>query len=200
MREHNADSFSVYIIAAAIVMFFAALPAGIFIVNLLQQTLFIRESQLFFETPRSAFMAFIITLMIVPIVMILLVFVKSRTHGKKSRILIAAASIMTLAAFGGMSYLSFTNYYYMDQNGFHYNKLWQLQEERYPWEKLTTISQINTSDGGTLKADKLIFSFGQDKVELDITPKLYNEMEPVIESLKSRGVTMETVVKEKRGE
>jgi Zn-dependent protease with chaperone function len=84
VREHNADRFSVYIIAMAIVMFFAALPAGIFIVNLLQQTLFIRESQFFFETPRSAFIAFIITLMIVPLVMILLVLVKFRTHEKKA--------------------------------------------------------------------------------------------------------------------
>jgi hypothetical protein len=197
VREHNTDSFSVYVIVTALIMLIAALPAGIFIINLMQQTLFIRETNLFFETPKSAFITFIITLMVVPIMMILLVIFKSKSEGRTSSAVLAFISALTMAAFIAMSYLSVNNYYYMDQSGFHYNKLWKLKEESFSWEKLKSMTQVNLSDGGTLRADKLIFTFEQELVELDISPKLYSEMEPVIESLKSRGVTMETIVKEK---
>lgn len=79
------------------------------------------------------------------------------------------------------SYLSVDNYYFMDKKGLHYDELWKLEKVVYSWDEMTSMKQVNKNDGGTLTPEKVVFTYGERNVELAITPKLRNEIDPIID-------------------
>lgn len=98
---------------------------------------------------------------------------------------------MTLLILGIGSYGSLDNYYYIDRNGLYYDELWKIEKTVYEWDDITAMKQVNTNDGGTLTPEKIIFTYGDEEIELPLSPKLRNEIDPVIEYIENtKGVEM----------
>jgi ribose 5-phosphate isomerase len=88
------------------------------------------------------------------------------------------------------------NFYYMDRTGLYYDELWKLKKTVHSWDDITAMKQVNKNDGGTLTPEKIIFTYGKENIELPLTPKLRNEIDPVleyIENAKGIKLVMESV-------
>jgi len=58
------------------------------------------------------------------------------------------------------------------------------------------MKQVNKKEGGTLTPDKVIFIYDDERIELPLTPKLSNEIDPVIsyiENTKGVELVMENI-------
>lgn len=98
---------------------------------------------------------------------------------------ILSISIVTFFIFAAGIYLSLDNYYYMDKSGLYYDELWEIEKTEYSWDEITEMKQINKKEGGTLIPEKLIFTYSNEKIELPLSPKLRNEIDPVIDYLEN---------------
>ncbi len=112
---------------------------------------------------------------------------------------VSIASFATLLVMVSGTYLSLDNYYYIDKDGLHYDELWKLDESFYAWADITAMKQVNKNEGGTLTPEKLIFTYGDQNIELPLTPKLRNEIDPVIafvENVEGVELVMENITTE----
>ncbi|WP_210366092.1 hypothetical protein [Bacillus sp. REN3] len=187
-------------ITAAVIMFFAAMPIGIFIVTFVHQSFYLDKSQWFFDSPISSFIVMVGMLFSIPLLLIIIAIYMSRTEESRRRnTIVLAATFVTILIMSVIGYLSLDNYYYIDRKGIHYDELWKLETISYSWAELTSVKQVNINDGGTLKPEKIIFTYGTEKIDLPLSPKLRNEIEPVmrfIENEKGIRLDMETIEKD----
>lgn len=182
MNAHNADRAGSLLITAAVILFFASVPIGIFIVSFVHQSFYLNRTQWFFDSPMSSYITMVAVLLIIPILLIVMAIYLFKTdESRKRSINVLIASIFTLILMAAGSYLSVDNYYFMDKKGLHYDELWKLEKVVYSWDEMTSMKQVNKNDGGTLTPEKVVFTYGERKVELAITPKLRNEIDPIID-------------------
>ncbi|RSD25523.1 hypothetical protein [Mesobacillus subterraneus] len=200
MNAHNADRAGSLLITAAVILFFAAVPIGIFIVTFIHQSFYLKRSHWFFASPMSSYITMVSVFLIIPVLLIVIAVYLFKTDESKKRSLnLTIASVITLSIMAAGTFLSLDNYYYMDKTGLFYNELLKLDETPYNWDEMTAMKQVNKNDGGTLTPEKLIFTFGEHEKELPLTPKLRNEIEPVIdyvENTKGVKLVMENVTAE----
>lgn len=182
MNAHNVDRAGSLLITAAVILFFASVPIGIFIVSFVHQSFYLNRTQWFFDSPMSSYITMVAVLLIIPILLIVMAIYLFKTdESRKRSINVLIASIFTLILMAAGSYLSVDNYYFMDKKGLHYDELWKLEKVVYSWDEMTSMKQVNKNDGGTLTPEKVVFTYGERKVELAITPKLRNEIDPIID-------------------
>ena len=192
MIAHNADRAGSLLITVAVILFFASVPIGIFIVSFIHHSIYLDRSHWFFDSPMSSYFTMIGVLLIIPVLLIIMAIYLFKTDESKKRsfnLFIASVFTLLIMAVGG--YLSIDNYYYMDRNGLYYDELWKLNETVYSWDEITAMKQINKKEGGTLTPDKVIFTYEDKKIELPLTPKLRNEIDPVISYIENaKGVEL----------
>lgn len=182
MNAHNVDRAGSLLITAAVILFFASVPIGIFIVSFVHQSFYLNRTQWFFDSPMSSYITMVAVLLIIPILLIVMAIYLFKTdESRKRSINVLFASIFTLLLMAAGSYLSVDNYYFMDKKGLHYDELWKLEKVVYSWDEMTSMKQVNKNDGGTLTPEKVVFTYGERNVELAITPKLRNEIDPIID-------------------
>lgn len=186
MSAHNADRAGSLLITVAVILFFASVPIGIFIVTFIHQSIYIDKSQWFFDSPMSSYITMVAMLLIIPVLLIIIAIYLFKTDESSKRSFnVFVASIFTLLIMAAGGYLSIDNYYYMDKNGLYYDELWKLEQTVYPWDKITEIKQVNKKEGGTLTPDRLIFTYENEKIEFPLNPKLRNEVDPVIDYIEN---------------
>jgi hypothetical protein len=197
LSAHNADRAGSLLITVAVILLFASVPIGIFIVTFIHQSIYIDKSHWFFDSPMSSYVAMVAVFLIIPVLLIIIAIYLFKTDESRKRsfnVFIASALTLVIMAAGG--YLSIDNYYYMDKNALYYDELWKLEQTVYPWDKITEMKQINKKEGGTLTPDKVIFIYDDERIELPLTPKLSNEIDPVIsyiENTKGVELVMENI-------
>lgn len=196
MREHNADRAGSLLVTTAVILLFASVPIGIFLVTFIHQSFYLKKSYWFFDTPMSSYVTMVAMFLIIPVLLIFIAIYLFKSYESKKRSLILALSTLItifITIIGG--YLSLDNYFYMDKKGLYYDNLWGLEKTAYAWDEITAMKQINKKENGTLSPEKVIFTYGDDKIELPLTPKLRNEIDPVIgyiENAKGVKLVMET--------
>ncbi|WLR56906.1 hypothetical protein LC048_08580 [Mesobacillus subterraneus] len=197
MNAHNADRAGSLLITVAVILLFASVPIGIFIVSFIHNSVYLDRSHWFFDSPMSSYISMVAVFLIIPVLLIIMAIYLFKTDESTKRsfhIFIAAIFTLLIMAAGG--YLSIDNYYYMDKNGLYYDELWKLEQTEYSWDEITEMKQINKKEGGTLTPDKVIFTYDDNKIELPLTPKLRNEIDPVItyiENTKGVQLVMENI-------
>lgn len=198
LREHNADRAGSILVTTAVILFFASVPIGIFIVSFIHQSFYLKKTHWYFDSPMSSYITMVAMFLIIPVLLIFIAIYLFKTYESKKRSLILALSALItigITAVGG--YLSLDNYFYMDKTGLHYDELWRIDKTVYEWDAITEMKQINKKEGGTLTPEKVVFTYGDDKIELPLSPKLRNEIDPVIgyvENTKGIKLVMEEVV------
>jgi ABC-type multidrug transport system fused ATPase/permease subunit len=200
LKAHNADHAGSLLVTAAVILFFASVPMGIFIVTFVHQSFYLDKSYWYFDSPMSSYFMMVSMFLIIPVLLIIIAIYLFKTYESKKRsINLIIASTITLVIMGSGVYLSLDNFYYMDKNGLYYDELWKLDKTVYSWDDITAMKQVNKNVGGTLTPEKVIFTYGDENIELPLTPKLRNEIEPVfdyIENAKGVELVMETVATE----
>lgn len=181
MIEQNADKAGTILITTAVILFFAAIPIGIFLVTFIHQSFYLKKTHWFFDSPMSSYISMVVILLTIPILLIFIAIYLIKSYESKSRtIIIGVSSLIVMSVSGLGFYLALDNYYYMDRSGLFYDELWKINKTVYSWEEITEMKQINKKEGGTLVPEKVIFTYGDNNIELPLTPKLRNEIEPVI--------------------
>lgn len=200
MKAHNADHAGSLLITAAVILFFASLPMGIFIVTFIHQSFYLDKSYWYFDSPMSSYIMMVSMFLIIPALLIIIAIYLFKTYESKKRsINLIIASTITLVIMGSGVFLSLDNFYYMDRTGLYYDELWKLKKSVYSWDDITAMKQVNKNDGGTLTPEKIVFTYGKENIELPLTPKLRNEIDPVleyIENAKGIELVMESVATE----
>lgn len=200
LSAHNADRAGSLLITAAVILLFASVPIGIFIVSFVHQSMYLERSYWFFDSPMSSYVTIVAVLLIIPIFLIIIAIYLFRTdESRKRNVNVFIASLVTLLVMISGIYMSLDNYYYIDKNGLHYDELWKLEKSFYSWDDITAMKQINKNDGGTLTPEKLVFTYGIETIELPLTPKLRNEIDPVIdfvENVEGVELVMENITTE----
>lgn len=186
MNAHNADRAGSLLITVAVILLFASVPIGIFIVTFIHQSIYIDKSHWFFDSPMSSYITMVAMLLIIPVLLIIIaVYLFKTDESRKRNLNLFIASIFTLLIMAAGGYLSIDNYYYMDKDGLYYDELWKLEHTVYPWDRITEMKQVNKKEAGTLTPDKLIFTYDNEKIELPLSPKLRNEVDPVIDYIEN---------------
>lgn len=186
LSAHNADRAGSLLITVAVILLFAAVPIGIFIVSFIHNSVYLDRSHWFFDSPMSSYITMVVVFLIVPVLLIVMAIYLFKTdESKKRSINVFLASAFTLVVMAAGGYLSIDNYYYMDKNGLYYDELWKLEQTEYSWDEITAMKQINKKEGGTLTPDRVIFTYEDEKIELPLTPKLRNEIDPVIDYIEN---------------
>jgi hypothetical protein len=181
MIEQNADKAGTILITTAVILFFAAIPIGIFLVTFIHQSFYLKKTHWFFDSPMSSYISMVVILLTIPVLLIFIAIYLIKSYESKSRtIIIGVSSLIVMSVSGLGFYLALDNYYYMDRSGLFYDELWKINKTVYSWEEITEMKQINKKEGGTLVPEKVIFTYGDNNIELPLTPKLRNEIEPVI--------------------
>lgn len=181
MREQNSDRAGSLLITAAIILIFAAVPIGIFLVTFIHQSFYLKKTHWFFDSPVSSYITMVAMLLTIPVLLIFVAIYLFKSYASKKRALITGVlSLFIVAVTAAGGFLSLDNYYYMDRSGLYYDELWKINKTAYLWDNITEMKQINKKDGGTLVPEKMIFTYGSNVIELPLTPKLRNEIEPVI--------------------
>lgn len=196
MRAHNADRAGSLLVTTAVILLFASVPIGIFIVTFIHQSFYLKKSHWFFDTPMSSYVTMVAMFLIIPVLLICIaIYLFKSFESKKRSLILAFSSVITILITGIGGYLSLDNYFYMNKTGLYYDELWALDKTVYTWEEITAMKQINKKENGTLSPEKVIFTYGNDKIELPLTPKLRNEIDPVIgyiENTKGVKLVLET--------
>lgn len=197
MTAHNADRAGSLLITIAVILLFASVPIGIFLVSFIHQSIYLDRSYWFFESPMSSYITMVLVFLIIPVLLIIIAIYLFKTdESKKRSYIVFIASAFTLLIMSTGCYLSIDNYYYMDKNGLYYDELWKLEQTVYSWNEITEMKQINKKEGGTLTPDKLIFIFEDKKIELPLSPKLRNEVDPVINYIENaKGIELVMEIK-----
>ncbi|MBT2638212.1 MULTISPECIES: hypothetical protein [unclassified Bacillus (in: firmicutes)] len=197
MSAHNADRAGSLMITVAVILLFASIPISIFIVTFIHHSVYLDRSHWFFDSPMSSYIMMIVVFLIIPVLLIIMAIYLFKTDESKKRSFnLFIASVFTLLFMASGGYLSLDNYYYMDKNGLYYDELWKLEKTVYHWDEITSMKQINKKEAGTLTPDKVIFTYEEKKLELPLTPKLRNEIDPVInyiENTKGVELVMENI-------
>lgn len=192
LSAHNADRAGSLLITVAVILLFASVPIGIFIVSFIHNSVYLDRSHWFFDSPMSSYITMVAVFLIIPVLLIFMAIYLFKTDESRKRsfnVFIAAAFTLVIMAAGG--YLSIDNYYFMDKNGLYYDELWKLEQTEYSWNEITEMKQINKKEGGTLTPDKVIFTYDDKRIELPLTPKLRNEIDPVINYIENtKGVEL----------
>ncbi|WP_423406713.1 hypothetical protein AABM38_12445 [Heyndrickxia sp. MSNUG] len=196
MREHNADRAGSLLVTTAVILLFASVPIGIFLVAFIHQSFYLKNNYLFFDTPMSSYVTMVAMFLIIAVLLIFIAIYLFKSYESKKRSFILVLSTLitiVITIIGG--YLSLDNYFYMDKEGLYYDDLWGLEKTAYSWDEITAMKQINKKENGTLSPEKVIFTYGEDKIELPLTHKLRNEIDPVIgyiENAKGVKLVLET--------
>jgi hypothetical protein len=202
MIEQNADRAGSLLITSAVIMFFAAIPIGIFIVSFTHQSFYLKNNHWYFDSPSSAYFTMVIMFLIIPVLLIAIAIYLSKSfESKKRSFIVLVSSILTILVMGIGGYISIDNYYYMDRTGLHYDELWKFEKTVYAWDDITEMKQVNKKEGGTLTPEKVVFTYGDEKIELPLSPKLRNEIDPVInyiEKEKGLKLVMENITVEEK--
>ncbi len=125
-------------------------------------------------------------LFIAVILTIYLIF-RERWEGPRFKWITGILIIASIPAF----IFSLTNYYYLDEDGIHYNSLMGLKETEYKWEEITKAQKVYRNHQGTTSLLQYNFEIGDSgKVTIPFNDKLSEHKWQLEEKLKENNIPM----------
>lgn len=129
----------VFMIVWAIILFVSSLFMPFVIVYLIHNSFFQSRDQWLFETPGSGYVTFMIGMVLIPIIMITHVIIQSKYNLKFMRWISLALISLSIPFF----LLGSTHYYYIDNEGLHYNELKTFKKvDTYDWGSFKEVKQV----------------------------------------------------------
>lgn len=144
-RKESSEEDSVKLVAYTIILYISSFFVPFIVVASYQSMVYYSRSQWFFATPFSAYVAFMCGMLYIAVLLTVYLILKQKWEGAKLKLIIGVFAVLSIPVF----LLSLSNYYYVDDQGIHYNQLISFREAEYKWEKIDTVNVIYRNQQGT---------------------------------------------------
>ncbi|CAH2714226.1 hypothetical protein BACCIP111895_01387 [Neobacillus rhizosphaerae] len=166
-RKEVADDHHVKLVAYTIILYISSLFVPFVVVASFQSLVYYSRSQWFFSTPLSAYITFMCGMLFIAVVFTFYLIFRERWEGRALKWITGILLIASIPAFA----LSLTNYYYLDEEGIHYNALTSLKETEYKWDEITKVHVVYRNHQGTTG----LFQYKFEKGDGGKVTLLYND-------------------------
>ncbi|RHW41571.1 hypothetical protein D1B31_07585 [Neobacillus notoginsengisoli] len=184
----NTEKRPVLVVTWAIILFVSSFFMPYVIVFLIHNSFFQSREQWLFEAPGSGYLTFMIGMIWIPIVMILHVIIQSKYKVKYMRLISMALISLSIP----FLLLGATHYYYIDNNGLHFNELKTFNKtSTYEWSSLKEVKQVyaERKEDGSVYFDHYEFITGDNKqIIIPYEVGLRNVEAHILEKLKENHV------------
>lgn len=192
-RREASEDHHVKLVAYTIILYISSLFVPFIVVATFQSMVYYSREQWFFSTPFSAYITFMGGMLFIAIVFTFYLIFRGRWEGRTFKWVIGILLITSIPAF----VFSLTNYYYLDDEGIHYNYLTSIKETEYKWDEITKVDVVYRNHQGTTdlfqykfeKADgsKVILLFDQylSEHKLRLEEKIKENDIPVKDNFKN---------------
>lgn len=178
-----------YVFASAIILFISSLFMPLVFVFFIQETLYHSKSYWFYEAPTSAYVTFGIGMVWIAIVLFGYLFIKWKFEPRFLKTITMLLLCISIPFF----MFGVANYYYVDDEGLHFNYLNTFnQVTTYEWKDLKEVKEIyEKSSSGTVYLKEYAFITKDNKVEtLPLSGKIGGNQLRLKAKLTENGVRM----------
>ncbi|MFZ7946578.1 hypothetical protein [Neobacillus sp. 19] len=144
-RKEADDEHSVKLVAYTIILYISSIFVPFVLVASYQSMVYFSRSYWFFSTPFSAYITFMFGMIVIAVILTAYLIFRQRWEGKRLKWITGILILSTFPAF----ILSLTNYYYLDDDGIHYNGLTGLEENEYKWDEMAKVHIVYRNQQGT---------------------------------------------------
>nr|WP_263326213.1 hypothetical protein [Neobacillus sp. Marseille-Q6967] len=144
-KRESSDENIVKLVAYTIILYVSSLFVPFVVVASFQSMMYVSRSQWFFETPLSAYIGFMVGMLIIALTLTLYLIFRLRSNKRILKVIVGSLILLTIPVFIFTS----TSYYYLDDKGIHYNNLTSLKEKEYKWEDVDTFHKVYRNHQGT---------------------------------------------------
>jgi hypothetical protein len=144
-RNEYKEENTVKLVAYTIILYISSAFIPFVIVASFQSMVYYSRSQWFFSTPFSAYISFMFGMLYIAVLLTIYLILRQKWEGTAFKLTIGLLALVSIPVF----VLSLTNYYYIDDEGIHYNQLTGFQEAEYKWEELDAVNVIYRNHQGT---------------------------------------------------
>lgn len=134
-KETDEENQGKLLVAYTIILFISSLFVPFVVVATFQSMVYFSRSYWFFSTPLSAYMTFMCGMIYIALVLTFYLLVGQKWEGKRAKGIMWILLVLCIPFF----ILSLTNYYYLDDEGVHYNSLTSLKEKQYKWGEMAKV-------------------------------------------------------------
>ncbi|MDZ5473185.1 hypothetical protein SM124_15815 [Bacillus sp. 31A1R] len=156
VTKKKKTDFIQKLVPTAIILILSSVFLPIFFLGPIQGLIYQPKGYWLYEPPKSAYVTFIICVLVIAFLLILFAFLASK--GAINRITKSLIVISTVASIA-VIILCFNNYHYVDKEGIHINPLFGFEEKSYSWDEVTEARQTVKVKMGIMSGDELILSF-----------------------------------------
>lgn len=168
-RKAPEEENSAKLVAYTIILFISSFFVPFVIVASFQSMVYFSRSYWFFSTPPSAYFTFMVGMVFIAVILTFYLFFRQKWEGTKFKWITALLILGSIPAF----IFSLTNYYYLDDDGIHYNGLTSLKEKEYQWSKMVRIHIVYKNHQGTTGLFQYKFEMADGKkITLPFNDKL----------------------------
>lgn len=168
-RKESSDEHQVKLVAYTIILYISSLFIPFVVVASYQSMVYYSRTHWLFATPFSSYITFMGAMFYIAVVLTLYLIFRQRWEGRRFKWTIIFLLMASIPAF----YFSLTNYYYLDDDGIHYNKLVGVKESEYKWEDISKIQIVYRNHQGTTSLYQYTFDMANgEKVTLPFDNKL----------------------------
>ncbi|MFK9092833.1 hypothetical protein [Bacillus salipaludis] len=186
-RKEVDEEHSVKLVAYTIILFISSFFVPFVIVASYQSMVYFSRSYWFFSTPFSAYITFMGGMLFIAVILTVYLILRQRREGIRLKWITGILILSTIPAF----ILSLTNYYYMDDDGIHYNGLTGLGEKEYKWDEMTNVHIVYRNHQGTTGLFQYKFEMTDgSKITLPFNDKLSANKYKVEQKVKEYKITV----------
>ncbi|WP_066061841.1 hypothetical protein [Neobacillus soli] len=186
-RKESAEENHVMLVVYTIVLYLSSLFVPFVVIASYQSTFYFSRAQWFFSTPFSAYITFMGGMLFIAVILTIYLIFRERWEGPRFKWITGILIIASIPAF----IFSLTNYYYLDEDGIHYNSLMGLKETEYKWEEITKAQKVYRNHQGTTSLLQYNFEIGDSgKVTIPFNDKLSEHKWQLEEKLKENNIPM----------
>jgi hypothetical protein len=184
-RKENTEENSIKLVAYTIILFLSSFFAPLVVVASYQSMVYSSRAQWFFSTPISSYITFMGGMIYIAVVLTFYIIFRNRWEGSRVKWITGMLLLISLPAF----IFSLTNYYYLDDDGIHYNSLLSLKETEYKWGEIKKVHIVYRNYQGTTDLYQYKFEMGDgSQVTIPFNDKLSEHKYQVQEIIKENNI------------
>ncbi|MEH7309184.1 hypothetical protein V7137_29535, partial [Neobacillus drentensis] len=152
-RRETSEQNHVKMVAYIIILFISSLFVPFIAVASYQSMVYFSRSHWFFSTPFSAYFTFMGGMIYLAVMLTIYLIFRQCWESLWFKMIMVVMLLVSIPAF----VCSLTNYYYLDNDGIHYNTLMGLKEKEYRWDRIAKVHIEYRNHQGTTSFYQYIF-------------------------------------------
>ncbi|WP_053366776.1 hypothetical protein [Bacillus sp. FJAT-27245] len=154
INTRSSDERKVTMVAITIIMFISSIFVPFVIIASIHSMFFFKREYWFFETPPSAYVAFMGGMLLSALLFTLYLVSAWKWGSKKLGIVFLASQILTIPVYIG----AVDNYYYATDEGIFFNNLTGYGVKKYSWADMERVKIVYRLSNGSVRLDGYEFT------------------------------------------